>query len=65
MTRKCWQQIALVDINLGVLGRPLHVEEGGIIFARLGPGSAGTSVMWPATENKLKALTMMTPVCRG
>ena len=37
--------------KLGVLGRPLHVEEGGIIFARLAPGSAGgTSVMWPAQK---------------
>ena len=34
-------------------------RKGGVIFATLGPGSAGTSVTWPATENKLMALTMM------
>ena len=28
IVRKCWQHIALVDINLEVLGRPLHVGEG-------------------------------------
>jgi hypothetical protein len=28
IVRKCWRHIAVVDINLEVLGRPLHVGEG-------------------------------------